>query len=100
MSYFILLDTVYFSTLHLWYSLEYLLNLFVSEILKLAVVLCCLLKSKILCYIYLFNFIIDIELCNNLTELFLICHFYCLYLPFAKLFILCCILYVCIIIVY
>ena len=29
-----MLDTVYISTLHLSYSLEYLLNLFVSEILN------------------------------------------------------------------
>ena len=34
MSYFILLDTVYISTLHLWYTLEYLMNLFVSKILN------------------------------------------------------------------
>ena len=34
MLYFILLDTVYISTLLLWYSLEYLLNLFVSEVLN------------------------------------------------------------------
>ena len=33
MSYYKMLDTVYIFTLHLWYSLEYLLNLFVSEIL-------------------------------------------------------------------
>ena len=29
-----MLDTVQISTLHLWYSLECLLNLFVSEILN------------------------------------------------------------------
>ena len=31
MSYFIMLVTVYISTLHLWYSLQYLLNLCVRD---------------------------------------------------------------------
>ena len=65
-----MLVTVYISTLHLWYSLEYLLNIFVSEILNW---LQCLLKwltFMLYLFIYFYNFIFDIKLCNNITELF------------------------------